>query len=130
MMVKFKVESLKFRGLCLAAILFSCLHIFAQSAFDEANAAYAEGRYGEAAAMYQSLLDEQPDAQVYYNLGNTYFKQGELAQSILAYERALRLNPNDKDAKYNLAFAQSRALVVIQPPIAGDIFPISGTTLA
>ena len=108
MMVKFKVESLKFRGLCLAAILFSCLHIFAQSAFDEANAAYAEGRYGEAAAMYQSLLDEQPDAQVYYNLGNAYFKQGELAQSILAYERALRLNPNDKDAKYNLAFAQSR----------------------
>ena len=81
---------------------------FAQSAFDEANAAYAEGRYGEAAAMYQSLLDEQPDAQVYYNLGNAYFKQGELAQSILAYERALRLNPNDKDAKYNLAFAQSR----------------------
>ena len=108
MMVKFKVESLKFRGLCLAAILFSCLHIFAQSAFDEANATYAEGRYGEAAAMYQSLLDEQPDAQVYYNLGNAYFKQGELAQSILAYERALRLNPNDKDAKYNLAFAQSR----------------------
>ena len=45
---------------------------------------------------------------VYYNLGNAQFKQGELAQSILAYERALRLRPNYPDAKYNLAFAQSR----------------------
>ena len=45
---------------------------------------------------------------MYYNLGNTRFKQGELAQAILNYERALRLKPNYKDAKYNLAFAQSR----------------------
>ena len=58
--------------------------------------------------MYQSLLDEQPDATLYYNLGNARFKQGELAQAILNYERALRLKPNYKDAQYNLAFAQSR----------------------
>ena len=81
---------------------------FAQDAFDAANAAYADGRYEEAAAMYQSLLDEQPDATLYYNLGNARFKQGELAQAILNYERALRLKPNYKDARYNLAFAQSR----------------------
>ena len=99
---------IKLKGLCLAAIILFSISAFAQTTFDEANAAYADGRYDDAAAMYQSLLDEQPDAQVYYNLGNAYFKQGELAQSILAYERALRLNPNDKDAKYNLAFAQSR----------------------
>jgi tetratricopeptide (TPR) repeat protein len=47
---------------------------------------------------------------VYYNLGNAYFKQGELAQSILAYERALRLKPSMKDAKHNLEFAQSRII--------------------
>ncbi len=82
--------------------------LFAQDAFDAANAAYADGRYEEAAAMYQSLLDEQPDATLYYNLGNARFKQGELAQAILNYERALRLKPNYKDAQYNLAFAQSR----------------------
>ena len=58
--------------------------------------------------MYQTLLDEQPDATLYYNLGNARFKQGELAQAILNYERALRLKPNYKDAQYNLAFAQSR----------------------
>lgn len=80
----------------------------AQTVFDEANSAYAEGRYAEAAGLYQSLIDEQPNAQVYYDLGNAWFKQGELAQAILAYERALRLKPNYKDAQYNLAFAQSR----------------------
>ena len=107
-MIKLKVESLKLKGLCLAAILFFNLNIFAQSDFDAANAAYADGRYEEAATLYQALIDEQPDAVLYYNLGNAEFKRGELAQAILNYERALRLKPNYKDAQYNLAFAQSK----------------------
>ena len=94
--------------LFLAFVLISCSLLFAQSEFDVANAAYAEGRYEEAATLYQALIDETPDAQLYYNLGNARFKQGELAQAILNYERALRLKPNFKDAQYNLAFAQSR----------------------
>ena len=53
------------------SVFFICSSaLFAQDAFDAANAAYADGRYEEAAAMYQSLLDEQPDATLYYNLGN------------------------------------------------------------
>jgi tetratricopeptide (TPR) repeat protein len=69
---------------------------------------YAEGNYAEAATMYEQMVVDQPSAEVYYNLGNAYFKQGELAQAILAYERALRLKPSYKDAQYNLQFAQSR----------------------
>ena len=86
----------------------------------DANAQYAEGNYAEAATQYEQILAEQPStgvadlpsdyAVVYYNLGNAYFKQGELAQSILAYERALRLKPSMKDAKHNLEFAQSRII--------------------
>lgn len=108
MKIKLKVERLKLKGLCLTAILFLHLNAFAQSDFDLANAAYADGRYDEAASLYQSMIDEAPDAVLYYNLGNARFKQGELAQAILNYERALRLKPNYKDAQYNLAFAQSR----------------------
>lgn len=92
----------------LSLFFIPCSLLFAQSDFDIANAAYADGRYEDAATIYQSLLDEQPDATLYYNLGNARFKQGELAQAILNYERALRLRPNYKDAQYNLAFAQSK----------------------
>ncbi len=84
-----------------------CTPLLAQD-FDAANAAYAEGRYDDAATIYEALLAEAPDAVLYYNLGNAQFKRGELAQAILNYERALRLQPNNKDAQYNLAFAQSR----------------------
>ena len=108
MKIKFRVDSLEFRGLCLAAVLLFSVLSFAQSAFDAANAAYADGRYDEAAAGYQALLDEGADATLYYNLGNARFKQGELSQAILNYERALRLRPNYKDAQYNLTFAQSK----------------------
>ncbi|MCQ2310987.1 MAG: tetratricopeptide repeat protein [Paludibacteraceae bacterium] len=74
----------------------------------EANDLYAAGEYAEAAALYEQLVAEQPSAVAYYNLGNAYFKQGELAQSILAYERSLRLDPTNRDTRYNLRFAESR----------------------
>ena len=96
-----------YRYIVIPTLFISAL-AFAQSDFDAANAAYAEGRYDEAATLYQAMIDEQPNATLYYNLGNAQFKKGELAQAILAYERALRLEPNHKDAQYNLAFAQSR----------------------
>lgn len=86
------------------------LLILLTTLFADANVQYAEGNYAEAATQYEQILQEQPTAEVYYNLGNAYFKQGELAQSILAYERALRLKPSFKDAKHNLQFAQSRII--------------------
>lgn len=84
------------------------LLIFLTTLFADANTQYAEGNYAEAALQYEQIIAEQPLAEAYYNLGNAYFKQGELAQAILAYERALRIEPSYKDAKHNLLFAQSR----------------------
>ena len=77
------------------------------SLFEQANALYAANEYAEAAALYEQCVPAG-GAQAYYNLGNARFKQGALAQSILAYERCLRLQPNHKDARYNLQIAQSR----------------------
>lgn len=92
-----------------------CTPIWASLAtFESGNTAYADGRYRDAVALYQTIIAEQPNvkasemARVYYNLGNAQFKQGELAQAILAYERALRLDPRNEDIKHNLRFAQSR----------------------
>ncbi len=91
---------------------------FAQSPtalWDEANQAYSEARYADAVTLYQTVIADAPVltrayAPVYYNLGNAHFKQGELSQAILAYERCLRLNPTDKNAKYNLRFAQTQII--------------------
>lgn len=94
--------------LLLLLAVSSWLFVSAQNDFELANTAYAEGRYQEASAMYENLLMEQQNATLYYNNGNAYFKQGELAQAILNYERALRMDPNHKDAKFNLAFAQTK----------------------
>ncbi len=82
----------------------------AQSEYLLGNECYAAGSYSEAIEHYKTALQEGNSAEVYYNLGNTYFKQGELAQSILAYERALRINPQYEDAIHNLRFAQSRII--------------------
>ena len=84
------------------------LFILLSTLFADANQQYADGNYAEAASMYEQVLQENPAAEVYYNLGNARFKQGELAQAILAYERCLRLNPRMKDARHNLEFAESR----------------------
>ncbi len=78
--------------------------------WDTANGLYAEGNYADAAAMYEELVEEQPAAEVYYNLGNAYYKMGEIARAILSYERALRLKPKYPDCKHNLALAQSKII--------------------
>lgn len=82
------------------------LALFAQTA-ETAAEEYANSNYQQAAEIYTQLLEYQNSPELYYNLGNAYFKQGELGKSILAYERALRLQPHFKDAQYNLQFAQN-----------------------
>lgn len=88
---------------------------YAQTDWDNANQAYADGRYEEAIIGYENLLlapetAGETRAEVLFNLGNAYFKTGENARAILAYERCLRLEPSHKDAKFNLTFAESRII--------------------
>lgn len=85
-----------------------CVNNSIAQTWDEANAAYADKQYEDAIQIYDSILATTPSADVYYNLGNAYFKQGNIAQAILAYERCLRLSPRHQDAQFNLAFAESR----------------------
>jgi len=72
------------------------------------NALYESGEYQEAVAEYQKVLRYgMRNAAVHYNLGNGWFKLDRLGPAILHYERALRLNPGDDDARGNLAYARS-----------------------
>jgi tetratricopeptide (TPR) repeat protein len=71
-----------------------------------ADKAYIEGLYTEAAALYEKILSQEyVSAEVHYNLANAYFKSGQIAPSILNYERALKLAPKDEDIQFNLKLA-------------------------
>ena len=75
--------------------------------FTGANDLYKQGRWEEAASAYETLLSQGAvGASLYYNLGNSYFKQGKIGRAVLAYERASRLAPKDKEILGNLAYAK------------------------
>lgn len=76
---------------------------------------YEQGDYAAAAADYQRILDYGIQSEVvHYNLGNAQFKQGELGEAILSYEKALALNPRDPEAAGNLAYAVSLTVDAVE----------------
>ncbi|MCB9185648.1 MAG: tetratricopeptide repeat protein [Flavobacteriales bacterium] len=73
---------------------------------DSADQAYVNEQYTAAIQSYEQILSQEyVSAEVHYNLGNAYFKMGKIAPSILNYERALKLAPNDEDIQFNLRLA-------------------------
>jgi tetratricopeptide (TPR) repeat protein len=80
-----------------------------ESAFDEANKLYEQGKYSEAASGYQKILQSgQASAAVLYNLGNAFFKSGQLGRAIAIYRRAQQVTPRDPDLRANLLFARNQ----------------------
>lgn len=74
----------------------------------QAEQFYTEGKYADAADIYQKILSGgMESAELYYNLGNCYYKLGENTRAILNYERSLVLNPGDGMTRYNLQMAQN-----------------------
>ena len=70
--------------------------------------AYSAGQWAEALQDWSDVAATGlRSKELYYNLGNAYFKTGETAQAVLNYERALRLDPSDADVRYNLEFARA-----------------------
>ncbi len=83
-------------------------HQDALAKFIQAGLAYKEGDYDQAVGLYQDILSLGLESgEVYYNLGNTYFKDGDLARAILYYERARRLIPRDGDLISNFQYVLS-----------------------
>jgi len=75
--------------------------------FQKGNQSYDEGKFDQAIQEYEKILDFKiRNFQVFYNLGNAYFRQNQLGKAILSYHRALALKPGDEDAQANLAFVK------------------------
>jgi len=85
---------------------FSVLASSAEQLIKKANDFYAKKQYDNALIVYLQVLDQGLEApELYYNIGNVYFRKGEIAKAILFYERAYRLDPTNDKIKYNLDFA-------------------------
>ncbi len=85
------------------------------SSLDDANAAFAAGKYAESTAGYQAVVAASGySAPVLFDLGNSYFREGNYPEAILAYKRAQWLAPDDADIVANLKLAQQQAGTAVE----------------
>ena len=79
------------------------------------DSAYIKEDYAAAIQIYEALLKNGEAADVYYNLGNSYYKIGEIAKAVLNYERALLLQPGNGDIRANLEVARAKTIDKVEP---------------
>jgi len=90
------------------------------SLFVKANNFYQKEAYKKAVDTYKKIESQSAvSTDLYYNIANAYYKRNEVAPAIYYYEKALQLDPNNQDARYNLAFANRMTIDKI------DILPKS-----
>ena len=84
--------------------------------YETANKQYREKKYAEAAVLYENVIKAGGQSpEVFFNLGNAYYKSGLISKAILNYERAKVLNPTDDDIQFNLRLAYSGTVDKIEP---------------
>ena len=81
----------------------------------QAESAYAQEHYQQAISDYETLLKQGVSAELYYNLGNAYYRTDQMPKAVLNYERALLLSPGDADIRFNLQMARSKTIDKITP---------------
>jgi tetratricopeptide (TPR) repeat protein len=100
------------KRIIIAVLLFSPLFSFGSDPvqlFNEANESYQRSEYKYAVELYEQVLSQGVvSPELYYNLGNAYFKSNMMGPAIINYERALRLRPMDEDIQHNLSVARTR----------------------
>jgi len=79
------------------------------AAFDAANKLYEEGKFAAAVSAYEKLAQAgETSAALYFNLGNAYFKSGQIGRAVAAYRAAQQITPRDPDLRANLQFARNQ----------------------
>jgi tetratricopeptide (TPR) repeat protein len=81
------------------------------SEFDSANKLYGQGKFREAASAYETMVASgKASSALYYNLGNAFFKAGEVGRAVAAYLQAERMAPRDPDLRANLQFIRGQVM--------------------
>lgn len=111
-----KKKNTKTRGtLVLLTLLFLFPTTIQAVTKQDADAEYSKGNYQQAIKDYEELLKAGESAEIYYNLGNAYYRTENITRAVLSYERALLLNPADDDIRFNLQMARSKTIDKITP---------------
>jgi tetratricopeptide (TPR) repeat protein len=106
-----KQSKMKYYFLLLSIFMWSFANANENELWDLANEAYANQDFPQAIELYQTLEDSGfVSANLYYNLGNAYFKTSNIGKSILYYERALKISPSNEDILHNLEFAKLQTI--------------------
>lgn len=78
---------------------------------ERADSAYNKEDYRKAIRLYTSAIEnEGVSPELYYDLGNAYYRTGDLGRAVLNYERALKIDPSYENARVNLAFVNTKIL--------------------
>ena len=101
---------------CLHIILNAETTISVDSLFSIGNRYFSIEKYDYALDAFLAILDEVEHPDLYYNIGNTYYRLGDVGQAIWAYEKGIQLSPIHKDLKYNLDFVNARVKDRIEVP--------------
>jgi tetratricopeptide (TPR) repeat protein len=88
-----------------------------KSLFQQANQVYQQQDFEKAALLYKQIISQGYESKdVYYNLGNCYYRLNQVGQSVLYYEKALKLDPQDVDVRYNLELVNLKVIDRIEIP--------------
>src|SRR5690606_33985292 len=109
-----KNKSNNMRKAVFIMLMFSQV-FWAQSIFDKGNDQYRKGDFQGAAETYETILKTKKEsAELYFNLGNAYYKLNRVAPAIYNYEKALLLDPDDPEIANTLKFAQKLLIDVVK----------------
>lgn len=119
------IRTKPFQALIIACclLMFPCMHGMAETPaqwMQQGNEAYDQGDYSLALRLYHQVLEAGLEApELFYNMGNAYFRKNELARAILFYERAAKRRPSEEHFRYNLELAYSLTTDRVEkvPPI-------------
>jgi len=118
---KMTLRLVPFIGAIFIALTLTTRAADPQTDFASAKEAYMKQEYASAIKLYEGMIKSgNVSPEVYYNLGNCYYKTGNVAQTILNYERAKKLAPDDEDINFNLKIASLKVVDKMDP--VPDIF--------
>jgi tetratricopeptide (TPR) repeat protein len=88
--------------------IFSNLNLSNNELFEEGNRSYKNGKYDKAIEYYKKIVDRGvANGYIYYNLGNAYFRNGDIGLSLLYYKKAQKFIPRNKDLIQNIKFVET-----------------------